>query len=151
VVAYPTENEYPLSQKFTEKGGVIPEKPSDFKTLQVEESTMRLKDLRKYIQRNKSYGLDTTTQQVSYHERLALVFTPLIFVLIAIPFGLRPLKQQSVAKSIGFCFVLVFLYLLMFRLIVSVGKGGHIPPILSGWLTNVIFIIIALFFFMKRE
>ena len=149
IVAYP-DSGYPISTKFTHKSGVIPEKPSDFKTLKIEDKTMRLKDLRKYIDRNKSYGLETTSEQVSYHERLALVFTPLIFVLLGIPFATKPLRTHSIAKSVGFCFLIVFLYLLIFRMSISIGKGGHIPPILAGWATNIIFFVLSLFFITRR-
>ena len=94
---------------------------------------MRLKDLRVYIRRNKAYGLDTTAQQVNYQERISLVFTPLVFVLLGIPFALQPLKSQSMPKSIAFCFLIVFIYLLMFRMSLSIGKSGIFPPIVAGW------------------
>jgi len=148
-VQYPPEN-FPLPAKFEKRVGVIPEKPGDFKTFQVEDQTMRLRDLRRYIDRNKAYGLDTTSQQVTYHERLALVFTPLIFVLLGIPFAIKPLKSQSMPKSIAFCFVVVFIYLLMFRMSLSVGKGGHIPPVVAGWATNIVFLVVSLLLIIRR-
>lgn len=149
VIAYP-DTGFPTSAIFKTKVGVIPEKPSDFKTLKIEEKTMRLRDLRRFIDRNKSYGLDTTGQQVSYHERLALVFTPLIFVLIGIPFATKPLRTHSIARSVGFCFLVVFMYLLIFRMTISVGKGGHIPPLIAGWATNAIFLVFSLFLVLRK-
>jgi lipopolysaccharide export system permease protein len=144
VIAYPLDTHFPLGKTFKTKRGIIPEKPTDFRTLKVQEETMRLKDLRRYITRNQAYGLDTTAQQVHYHERLALVFTPLIFVLLGMPFALKPLKTQSMPKSIAFCFLIVFIYLIMFRFTLSIGKGGHIPAIIAGWAPNVIFSAVAL-------
>ena len=107
---------------------------------------MRLKDLRKYITRNKSYGLDTTVQEVNYHERLALVFTPLVFVLLGIPFALQPLRTYPLAKGIGFCFLVVFLYLVMFRMSLSIGKGGQIPPLIAAWAPNLVFLAASMVF-----
>lgn len=151
VVQYPKESGFPVPLTFTARRGVIPEKPGDFKTLEIHEETMRLKDLRRFIARNTDFGLDTTAEQVHYHERVALVFAPLIFVLVGIPFALKPLKTYSMAKSVGLCFLLVFLYLLMFRMALSIGKGGHIPPVVAGWAANGVFLAIAGILILKRK
>lgn len=149
-IIYPIKGRFPISTTFKSKRNIIPEKPTDFKTLKIEDETMRLKDLRLYIARNRSYGLDTTSQQVNYHQRLALVFTPLVFVLLGIPFAIRPLKSQSNARSIAFCFLIVFVYLLMFQMSLSIGKGGHIPPLVAGWAPNLIFLAISGAFIVRR-
>jgi len=146
-----TNGNFPMIEPFKEKRGLIPEKPSDYKTLEVQPETMRLKELRRYISRNRSFGLDTTRQQVSYHERLSMVFTPIIFVLLGITFALKPLKTQSVAKGVGFCFLVVFIYLVICRLTVSVGKEGHIPPFMAGWTPNLMFLAIASMTLWKRK
>jgi lipopolysaccharide export system permease protein len=149
IINYPPKR-FPVSSTFTSKHGVIPEKPSDYKSLKVEDDTMRLRDLRRFILKNRSFGLDTTGQQVNYHQRLALVFTPLIFVLLAISFSTKPVKTQSFVRSIGLCFLVVFIYLLMFQMVLSVGKGGHIPPVVAGWATNVVFLLVAMILLMRR-
>jgi lipopolysaccharide export system permease protein len=149
-VKYPESN-FPMAELFEKKVGLIPEKPSDYRTLQVKEDTMRLKELRRYISRNRSYGLDTTGQQVHYHERIALIFTPLILVLLGIAFSMKPLKTQSAASSVGFCFMVVFAYLLLFRMTVSVGRGGFIPATIAGWTPNIIFLGISIWLLYRRR
>lgn len=143
VIAYPLENPFPKGQEFTTRRGVIPEKPSDYKTLRVQEETMRLKDLRRYIERTRNYGLDTTVQRVYYHERVAHIFAPLVFVLLGLAFSLNPLKTQSAAKGVGFSFLVVFIYLLASRMTVSVGKGGFIPAFIAAWAPNMLFLGVA--------
>jgi lipopolysaccharide export system permease protein len=149
VVTYPPDTQFPMATHFDVKHKVIPEKPKDFKTLEAREDTMRLRDLRKYIDRNKEYGLDTTAQQVNYHERVALVFTPLVLVLLGFPFVMKPLKTYTTARSVAFCFGIVFVYLLMSRLTISVGKNGHIAPMVAAWAPNLLFIAIAAFRLMR--
>ncbi len=149
-VLYPAESPFPTEEMFDSLRGIIPEKPSDFKTIKIQEDTMRLKDLRKFIGKNQAGGLDTTSQEVNYHERIALVFTPLVFVLLAVPFALKPLKSHSVGRSVGFCFLIVFLYLLLFRTSVSIGKGGHIPPLLAAWAPNMLFLVVSGLFITRR-
>jgi lipopolysaccharide export system permease protein len=150
-VAYPWDTHFPVLTEFTVRRGVIPEKPGDFKTMNIQEETMRLRDLRLHINRNKASGLDTTAQRVSYHERVALVFTPLVFLLLGIPFALKPLKNHSMISSVGFCFMIVFAYLLIFRLSLSIGKGGHLPPVIAAWVPNTLFLAFAGFRITKRQ
>jgi lipopolysaccharide export system permease protein len=146
---FPEDTHFPTPHPFKTRFAPISEKPSDFKTLKLEDQTMKLRELRNYIKRNSSYGLDTTDQQVHYHERVALIFAPLIFVLLGISFAVKPLRHQSMAKSVGFCFLVVFLYLLVFRMTLSMGKGGHLPPIIAAWSTNLIFLLGSLVLIMK--
>jgi lipopolysaccharide export system permease protein len=150
VVTYPPDTQYPETIPFKTKRNVIPEKPKDFKTFEVREDTMRLRDLRQYIDRSRGYGLDTTAQQVNYHERVALVFTPLVLVLLGFPFALKPLKNHSTARSVAFCFGIVFLYLLTSRLTLSIGKSGHITPVVAAWAPNLLFFAIASFRLMRN-
>ncbi len=138
------DTRFPVSTTFKGRVGVIPEKPADFRTLRLEESMMRLKDLRKYIERNRNYGFDTTRSEVGYHERMALIFAPLIFVLFAVALVTQAVKHQSSARSIGLCFGIVFVYLLVFRVFLSIGKGGHIPPVVAGWSSNLVFLMGAI-------
>lgn len=139
-VDYPLDSPYPNAQDFKEIRGLIPEKPSDYQTIKVEENTMRLRDLRKYIEKNQRYGVDTTLQKVSYHSRVAHVFSPLIFVLLGLVFVINPLKSQSAAKGIALSFLLVFIYLILSKMSLSVGKSGRIPAFVAAWLPNVLFL-----------
>lgn len=149
-IRYPADTHFPEQETFTSRRGVIREKPRDFKTMKIHEETMQLAELRKYILRNQASGLDTTAQQVHYHERIAVVFSPLILLLIALPYGLKPLRTASMAKSVSFCFVVVLFYLVTFRLSLSIGKGGNIPPLLAAWTPNSIFVLLATVFFLRR-
>ena len=143
LVDYPLEDPFPRSQIFEELTDVIPEKPADFKTITVEEGTMRLRDLRKFIERSQKYGVDTTLQKVSYHNRVAHVFSPLIFVLLGLVFVLNPLKNNSAAKGVALSFLLVFIYLILSKMSLSIGKGGRIPPFIAAWLPNMLFLSYA--------
>lgn len=144
-VSYPRDTHFPESVTFKIRRGVIREKPGDFRALRFNEETMRLRDLRTYIKINHASGLDTTALSVGYHERVAAVFTPLIFVLFAIPFALKPMRNEPMLKNIGLCFAAVFGYLLVTRMSVSIGKGGHIPPLIAAWAPNVLFLGFAIF------
>lgn len=139
-VSYLGAEGFPTSEAFDELGGIISERPEDFQAPQVEESTMRLRDLRHFIEKSSQYGVDTTLQKISYHERVAHVFSPLIFVLLGLAFSLSPLKNQSSAKGVALSFLLVFIYLILSKMSLSVGKGGRVPPTIAAWLPNMLFL-----------
>ena len=96
LVEYPLEDPFPKNTAFTEMREVIREKPGDYQTVEVEETTMRLRDLRKFIERSHRYGVDMTLQRVSYHERVAHVFSPLILM---IPRGRPFLRDRRKAEG----------------------------------------------------
>lgn len=139
-VSYPIQDPFPTSEDFDELKGIISERPQDFQAPRVEEGTMRLRDLRHFIEKSSQYGVDTTLQKISYHERVAHVFSPLIFVLLGLAFSLSPLKNQSSAKGVALSFLLVFVYLILSKMSLSVGKGGRIPPAIAAWLPNMLFL-----------
>jgi hypothetical protein len=61
-ISYLSESPFPVYKPFELKSHVIPEKPSGYRTLKVDEETMRhmrLRELRMYINRNKGCGFDT--------------------------------------------------------------------------------------------
>ncbi|NBT59553.1 YjgP/YjgQ family permease, partial [bacterium] len=150
LVEYPLEDPFPKNTAFTEMREVIREKPGDYQTVEVEETTMRLRDLRKFIERSHRYGVDMTLQRVSYHERVAHVFSPLIFVLLGLAFSLSPSKNQSPAKGVALSFLLVFIYLILSKMSLSIGKGGGLPPVVAAWLPNMLFLGLSGFRFVRK-
>ena len=148
-IRYP--GDFPIPGTFARLENVIFEEPKDFKTAHFHEETMKIRDLKRYIQHNRGTGLDITAQLVHFHERLALVLAPLVLILISLPYSLRPLRTYSMGKSVGFCFLLVFIYLVMFRFSVSLGKSGNVPPFLAAWTPNLIFLSIALLMVSRRH
>ena len=73
-----------------------------------------------------------------FDGRLALPWTCLVVVLIAIPFGAASGRRNlffGVAGSIFICFT--FFVVQQFSL--AFGSGGHIPAWLAAWLPNLIF------------
>lgn len=147
LIRYPSQNGFPQHSTFSVSPAPIAEAPSDFKAYEVVDEALRLKELREHIEKNRSYGLDTTQEQVKYHERIALVFSPLVFLLLGFPFAVRPLKSSSgshgAAQSVGLTFLIVFAYLLMTRLTITVGKVGHLPPMIAAWAPNALFSSLA--------
>ena len=85
--------------------------------------------------RSAPYDWGTDTQ---LHTRIAGYWTCLVVVLIALPFGAASGRRNAfvgVAASIFICFG----YFVASRLGLALGTAGHLPPLLAGWLPNLIF------------
>lgn len=142
---------YPVAKPFDYTGGLITQRPDQFREFTDERRFLRLRDLRLRIERHELYGLDTTSPAINYHERLALVFSPLIFVMIGIPLAATPMSQRSVTRGASYAFGIILMYLLAFKTCLAAGQAGLIPPVVAGWLTNGIFVAYALIVIIRRK
>lgn len=76
--------------------------------------------------------------------RLAMPWTCLVVVLIAIPFGAGSGRRNvfvGVASSILLCFV----YFVLQQVCLAAGAGGKLAPWLAGWLPNLAFGLTGLY------
>jgi lipopolysaccharide export system permease protein len=77
------------------------------------------------------------------HSRLAMPWTCLVVVLIAVPFGSLPGRRNvlvGVASSISICFV----YFVAKDLALALGSGGYVAPWIAAWMPNVFFAVTGL-------
>jgi lipopolysaccharide export system permease protein len=140
---FPDGSAFPLSKHFEEKRLTLPETPKDFLEIERQVDTLRLKELRTFIRRNKEAGLDTKAYEVDFHSRIAVSFIPLIMGLLAIPFSVRPKRQGGLGKDMATCVGWIFSYWLLFSLSLSLGRSGAISPWMSVWGPSVLFFLAA--------
>lgn len=89
-------------------------------------------------------GVVSPWLQTQLHEHLAAPFTCPIVVLIAIPFGAVSGRRNlffGVAGSIFICFA----YIVIQKISIAVGQGGHMPGWLAAWSPNILFAAAGIF------
>ncbi len=109
---------------------------------------MTLGELRAKIKKFKEENIDTTPLKIEIHNKISLAFSNLIFVLLAIPIGIKTQRRE---KSINFGMALtVFLiyWLLMLGGVACV-IPKFVPPWLGVWFPNLIFGIVAVILFAR--
>ncbi len=106
--------------------------------------------LKRYAQREAMEGYDNREYVVHMNYKIAFPFIILIMVLIGITISMK-LENigTSFAVSLGVCFC--FLYYIVLAFSRSLGLSGVLPPILSAWLTNLVFFFFAVYLMMKVE
>ena len=113
---------------------------SDSQTLHGSRSAdIPLQELRDYRRFNPDMSKeDLNALLTKYYGRLALPWTCLVVVFIAIPFGAQSGRRNlffGVAGSIAICFS----YFVLQQVGLAFGMSGRLPAWLAAWLPNLFF------------
>ncbi len=112
-------------------------------------SEMSREELKKEIDLFKDSGISVNSLLVEYHLKLAMPFTPFIFVLIGAPLSLG--NKESRALNIILTIVTIFAYYLILSLSRSFGKNGMLHPIVAAWIPNASFTFFGVILLIYQE
>ncbi|MEO7994046.1 MAG: LptF/LptG family permease, partial [bacterium] len=87
---------------------------------------------------------DLYKMQAKYHLKIAAPFSCIIFVLLAAPLGMNPLRATN-TMGFGLSFVMVFVYYLLTTLAVNLASTGQLPIVPLAWMPNVVFALYGLY------
>lgn len=73
-----------------------------------------------------------------YHHRFAMPWQSFALALVAAPLGIAYSRRGAVGGIAGSIFIF-FALLFLNNLCLNLGKGDHIPPLLSPWIPHLIF------------
>lgn len=135
---------FPLSQPFQHKPVQLEEKPEDFREIEREVETLRLKHLWRFIARNAAAGIDTNAYEVMFWSKISMALVPLVMAILAIPFGVYQQRHSSLVRDITVCFFLIIVYWLFYTTGLSMGKSGSIPPLVAAWLPSFVFFTLGI-------
>ncbi|MBN1870131.1 MAG: LptF/LptG family permease [Candidatus Omnitrophica bacterium] len=138
----------PLKIKvYKEKLMDIKESPDDFLKQRLNVNSMNIRQLRDYIERFSKSGAQKAlnNMQVDLHQKIAYPFGNFVIVLIGLPFALMIRSHKgSTFIAIGMALVLGFLYYVANAVSLAFGKSSLLSPVLSAWMTPILFTLIAL-------
>ncbi len=143
VTVFSAEDSTPMTRGFKEKKLNLGESPKDFAEVEREVDGLRLKELRRYIQKSRQAGADTKSNEVKFHSRISLSFVPLVMCVLAFPFAVRGRREGGVAKDFAWCLFFTFFYWLFYSIGLSLGSNGALPPLIAAWLPSGVFAAIA--------
>ena len=128
----------------------LPETPKTFRKSMRKPEEMSYWQLKRYAEKVRSEGYDNTRYLVDMDIKTALPMIILImaFIGIAITLVLKGDKiPMTVSIGMGICFV----YMITFGFSRSLGLAGVLPPLLSAWMANLIFLFLGLYLMMFIE
>jgi lipopolysaccharide export system permease protein len=105
-------------------------------------------ELRGYIARLRRSGFDVARFSVQLHKKLAYPLIAPIVIMLAIPFSILVGSRGAVgglAVGVG----LAVVYWAAAALFEALGAVGQLPPLLSAWSPDCIFLFSGLYFFLR--
>lgn len=128
----------------------LPERPEDFVRQEREPEEMGYGQLKRFAERLRAEGYDATRYFVEIHIKMAFPFVVLIMTLVGAPIALWKKEMGApVAVSIGIA--VCFAYLLILGLSRTLGFAGVLPPFLSAWLANAIFLFLGIYLMIHLD
>lgn len=123
----------------------IKEEPKDFARKSRQPEFMNYRQLKVYIDRF-SIKNSTTTRKllVDLYYKTSLPFISLIVVLFASPFALMT-QRGGLLIGIGMSILIGLIFYSMQAISLAMGKAGVLPPLLSAWLANILFLVAGLY------
>ena len=84
---------------------------------------------------------------VELESRRSLPLSPLILMLIALSFAIRPVESKGLARGIFITVVICFAYYFFTAEALSFGRNGTLSPVIASWIANGIFGLIGVILF----
>lgn len=128
----------------------LPERPESFVKGLKKPEEMGYWQLKRYSNEVREEGYDNSKYLVDMNIKIAFPFICLVLVILSIPIALGLKKggtPLAISVGIGTC----FLYVLTLGFSRSLGLMGAIPPVLSAWLSNLVFSFLGIYLMMHVE
>lgn len=114
--------------------------PEDLMRVFKKSDEMNIAELFTYIKEVELEGYDATTFRVDFHARFAYPVLSIIVCLMGTGIAVKRKSREGPSVSIAFGAVMVFLYWVLHSFCLSLGYGGLLPPVISAWISNIIFL-----------
>lgn len=128
---------------------IIKMEPQDFFYIKNQQETMTVPELRDFIAKQTMRGAAGVSMfEVELHKRFAMPFAAFILTLIGLTLSVEK-RKNGMGTSIGFGVALSFSYILFQTISASFAINAGWSPMLSAWIPNIIFAIIAFVLYKK--
>lgn len=131
------------------KDTVLPMKPSDFYMVKEDFEEKNLIELNRYISEQRAKGADNILPyEIEKHKRLASPAAILILTVIGAALSSKK-TRGGMGLNLGIGITITFAYILFLEFFRVFAISGALSPFLAGWLPNIIFATVGLYFLAK--
>lgn len=124
-------------------------KPSDFYFVKEDFEEMNLIELTDYIEESRAKGADNILPyEIEKHKRLASPAAIIILTIIGASLSSRK-TRGGMGINLGIGITITFAYILFLEFFRVFAISGVISPFFAGWLPNIIFATIGVYFLAK--
>jgi lipopolysaccharide export system permease protein len=136
-------------EKFDRINLALPENPGDFQREAKKSTEMDYRELKDYIVRLRKNGLPANKEQVELGLKFSYPFANLVILLMGIPFALWT-KQAGKVMNFGTGMAIAFVFWGTIEVGHALGENRVLTPVLSAWLSNIIFGSIGVWLLVKK-
>ena len=112
---------------------------------------MSFVELAAHVKKIENEGYDATTYKVDLFGKIAFPFICLIMAITGAATGMRPGMKERMPLGIAIGIGISFLYWIAYGFCTSLGYGKMLPPLVSAWAANLVFICFALIYLINTE
>lgn len=143
VTLFTEESSVPLTKDFQMKTISVSEDTADIQKSAQSSETLSIKELKRFITRNKESGLETLRYEVDYHAKFAFGFASFVMAFLGIPFSVTRQRAGGTAFNVGATIVLAFVYWAAYSSGITLGQHGALPPMVAVWVPNLTMIALS--------
>ncbi|HUR45575.1 MAG TPA: LptF/LptG family permease [Candidatus Saccharimonadales bacterium] len=136
-----TETNLLVMEQFTETPDEIQSeiKVSKIRNLrEVKKAQISIQEILAYKNLHSEDSAKNAMLDTKLYGRIAAPWTCLVVVLLALPFGAMT-GRRNVYVGVASSIVICFLYFVLTQVMLALGAGGYLPPILAAWLPLALF------------
>ena len=112
---------------------------------------MTLAELLRRADQFAAQGHDARPLRIEIQTRLAKSVTPMIMVLLGIPFALQRGRQASFALSFITSLVIFMVYFLLQAIMAAFAHAGILSPGVAAWSTNLLLGLLGSWLFLRMQ
>ena len=125
--------------------------PEEIKRVVKKSEEMNFLELYEYIKNIETEGYDASAYQVDLYAKLAFPCVCLIMCFVGPCIASRRELKESLSVSIFYGICISFIYWILYSFCLSLGYGGMLPPVISAWISNLIFSCYAVLNLINAE
>ncbi len=118
--------------------------PESLKRVVKKSEEMSFNELATYIQKVKDEGYDVAPYQVDWQAKMAFPAVCFVMALVGTAIGLRSKKGEGLGMGITYGIGTAFAYWVIYSFFISLGYHSVLGPLVSAWLTNILFVFLGL-------
>ena len=138
-------------KSFDKKTVTLAINPEDLGEISKKSEEMSYFELKKYVSKVEYEGYDATTYKVDLNGKIAFPFICIIMVLTGAATGMRSFAKENIPGAIAIGVVLAFMYWVAYGFCLSLGYGTVLPPIISAWAANLVFLCFGVLYLANTE
>jgi lipopolysaccharide export LptBFGC system permease protein LptF len=96
----------------------------------------------RYIQELRRRGYETRGMKASLYQKLSFPAVTFVLIILGIPFAFRT-GRRGALYGVGLAIMLAMVFYTVFAFFEALGKAELLPPLISAFAPNVVFIILG--------